>query len=566
MKQILLFSIQYITSVILVFVIPLSGLSANQPKQTQNNSPEVIRPKVLSGTKSKQIRELISPDKISADQGSSYIARLSIPRAADRKSNSKCVLLEDGKPLPHPHARHKLIREQGRGHYSHWTSSTIYFSASDSSDPRTNGKKYELVSTESYTQKQSSFILTGLQSEIIFPSISQRRPQPIKIVWHNLDSQTEVLPSWKRKGSPDLSSQETMLASILKPDMSSEEKSLAIWKFLVDWRYHHVPAESGDEIHDPVKFLNVYGYGFCDDCATNFSVLANKAGLQSRVWGLGGHVVGETFYDGRWHMFDPDHQVFYRNKQGTIAGVEELSQHPELITKTRQDPIGSPTDLIAQLYTSTDNNRVYRKRPQIKSTVVAPSLKPLDRVEFRFTNSEYVHQKDAADSPKPPVVGNGTLKRTIKSVRNLKQTSPSQRQWHLKWPYVFLKGSLSLELKSPEFVPTIYISHNSKSWQILDGVLNNNVLQVSLDEWIQNQPTAAYECFIRLENPNQTDPAESVHKVTTEVIFQFAPRALAHIEKKNNTFQMKLTSDEQVPLHASNRKGVKVQLIWKEIE
>lgn len=562
MKHILPLSL---LSILMFSVAQFSSLSANELKQPQNNVTDVIHPKIHSITKSEQIREVISPDKISADQGSSYIARLSIPRSADQKTTSKCILLEDGKPLPHPHARHKLIREQGRGHYSHWTSNTLYFSTSDSSDPRTNGKKYELISTESYNQKQSSFNLTEYQSEIRFPSISQRRPQPIKIVWKNQDSHTRVSPSWKRKGSPDLTSQETMLASILKPGMSSEEKSLAIWKFLVDWRYHHTPAESGDELHDPVKFLNVYGYGFCDDCATNFSVLANRAGLQSRVWGLGGHVVGETFYDGRWHMFDPDHQVFYRNQQGVIAGVEELSQHPELITKTPQDPIGSPSALIAQLYTSTDNNRVYKKRPQIKNTVVAPSLEPLDQVEFRYTNAEFIHQKDSAGVLKAPIVGNGTLKRTVRLVRNLKQTSPEHRQWHLKWPYVFLKGSLNLKLESPVLVPTIYVSHHLKSWEKLDGVINNNHLLVSLDEWIQKQPTAVYECYFRLENPSKIDPADSIQQVNMEVTFQFAPRALAHMEKMNNTFQMKLTSDQALP-RANKQEGIKVQLVWNELE
>ena len=46
-----------------------------------------------------------------------------------------------------------------------------------------------------------------------------------------------------------------------------------------------------------LRFLNIYGFGYCDDSAVSFSVLAEKAGLKSRVWDLSGHVAPEVFYD-----------------------------------------------------------------------------------------------------------------------------------------------------------------------------------------------------------------------------------------------------------------------------
>lgn len=54
------------------------------------------------------------------------------------------LLYEDGVPLPFPDAVHDHIREQGAGRYSIW-GDTLYFSATDNSDPRSNGKQYELV-------------------------------------------------------------------------------------------------------------------------------------------------------------------------------------------------------------------------------------------------------------------------------------------------------------------------------------------------------------------------------------------------------------------------------------
>lgn len=50
-------------------------------------------------------------------------------------------LYEDAEELGPAHVAHKEIRELGRGRYSHWATS-IWFSTSDNSDPRSNGRVY----------------------------------------------------------------------------------------------------------------------------------------------------------------------------------------------------------------------------------------------------------------------------------------------------------------------------------------------------------------------------------------------------------------------------------------
>ncbi len=59
-------------------------------------------------------------------------------------TTSRLVLYEDDRELGPAHAQHDAIREGGRGAYSHWRD-TLYFSTSDRSDPRTNGRSYRLV-------------------------------------------------------------------------------------------------------------------------------------------------------------------------------------------------------------------------------------------------------------------------------------------------------------------------------------------------------------------------------------------------------------------------------------
>ncbi|RKY20861.1 MAG: hypothetical protein DRQ55_06320 [Planctomycetota bacterium] len=56
-------------------------------------------------------------------------------------AHSRLVLREDGVPLGPAHASHADVRAQGGGAYSHWDGS-LWFSASDNSDPNSNGRVY----------------------------------------------------------------------------------------------------------------------------------------------------------------------------------------------------------------------------------------------------------------------------------------------------------------------------------------------------------------------------------------------------------------------------------------
>jgi hypothetical protein len=51
------------------------------------------------------------------------------------------LLFEDEVALGPPHTVHETIRKEGLGRFSHWQN-TLFFSASDNSDPRTNGRDY----------------------------------------------------------------------------------------------------------------------------------------------------------------------------------------------------------------------------------------------------------------------------------------------------------------------------------------------------------------------------------------------------------------------------------------
>ena len=62
----------------------------------------------------------------------------------DHPTRSILRVYEDFEPLGSPHQIHDDIRQEGRGRFSHWNE-TVYFSSSDNTDPRTNGRQYTVV-------------------------------------------------------------------------------------------------------------------------------------------------------------------------------------------------------------------------------------------------------------------------------------------------------------------------------------------------------------------------------------------------------------------------------------
>ena len=75
------------------------------------------------------------------DSGLAWVAPLPGALLSDLESSSSLVLFEDGEPLGPPHSAHADIRLLGGGRFSHW-GAQVYFSTSDGSDPRSNGRSY----------------------------------------------------------------------------------------------------------------------------------------------------------------------------------------------------------------------------------------------------------------------------------------------------------------------------------------------------------------------------------------------------------------------------------------
>jgi len=130
-------------------------------------------------------------------------------------------------------------------------------------------------------------------------------------------------------------------------DKTGQDLALAVWQYFVGTEtgvFHYAPIREGPDpvdwefrmVRDPLKMLNVYGYGFCGAFGPTTAGLFEAMGFaQARSVGLPAvnHNVTEVWYDGDWHYFDTDLRgvIFERDGQ-TIASIQDVIAHPDLWT------------------------------------------------------------------------------------------------------------------------------------------------------------------------------------------------------------------------------------------
>jgi hypothetical protein len=98
----------------------------------------------------------LDPTAIAHQDGHRYVTRLKMSRAlalflpadsAVDTAASTATLWEDDVDIGRAHSFHAFIAKEGMGRFSHWGNRYVLFSASDGSDPRTNGRHYRIEAT-----------------------------------------------------------------------------------------------------------------------------------------------------------------------------------------------------------------------------------------------------------------------------------------------------------------------------------------------------------------------------------------------------------------------------------
>jgi hypothetical protein len=77
------------------------------------------------------------------------------------------------------------------------------------------------------------------------------------------------------------------------------------------------------------------GGGFCSQHAIVFNNVLREQGIDSRILGLGGHVLNEVLIEGQWRVYDPTYNVVFG------ASLDELESDPDVVYQAYRS-IGRP--------------------------------------------------------------------------------------------------------------------------------------------------------------------------------------------------------------------------------
>jgi hypothetical protein len=129
---------------------------------------------------------------------------------------------------------------------------------------------------------------------------------------------------------PDISSMEAWKAAYIKPDMTNQEKMIAVWKTVATFQHQDSPPieflQHEDIVYDPIKVFNVYGYAFCANASAHLNALARHIGFEARGWAIYHHAIPEVKYDDEWHHFDSSIICYFPKPDGKVASVEEITK------------------------------------------------------------------------------------------------------------------------------------------------------------------------------------------------------------------------------------------------
>ncbi len=194
--------------------------------------------------------------------------------------------------------------------------------------------------------------------------------------------------------TPDFSSMEALLLDSRFKGRTGQELALALWELMVDRElgvFHYIPARErfrkGQDVYDALQIWNCFGFTICHCHAHVLGSMGIAAGLPARIATIRGHEGTEFHYDGAWHYFDGDIQMFHRKhapSQNEIASRQDTYEDLSLVDaqKNPSNPYMFPDRLPALM-------RSLYSDPPHYLPVLRESIHSMD---FRLRPGETMHR------------------------------------------------------------------------------------------------------------------------------------------------------------------------------
>jgi len=375
--------------------------------------------------------------------------------------------------------------------------------------------------------------------------------------------EADLVNPWLSNGRNGFRTAAEIVASAVAPGMTDAEKALALWFQETRFR-HHAPGDN-NELGDPVKVLNIYGYNTCGNDSISLATLWRAAGLKAAPARALGHCISQAFYDNRWHFYDGDlHSVYLLRDNETVAGEQDIVRDHDLVKRTHSQGIlfpdtwwSGPEMCAMYFYEGAVSGERGGKADMTMNMV----LRPGEAIAWRWGQLDPVKYHGALQTMPtyPALICDGlweyrpdfakpAWRRGTSGVENVaagpdgpaaEEGKKAEIVWTMRSPYVFVGGRIDAEGAEARF----FFSADGKAWQPVKD---------SLDKCFSTVGPPLYEYRLKC----QLEGGARLRRLAIVNDVQMAPLALPEMAVGENTF----TYADQSP---SDRK-VRVTHRWVE--
>ena len=343
-------------------------------------------------------------------------------------------------------------------------------------------------------------------------------------------------------GRRDWRTVEKMVAGAVRGCATDRERAVAIWRFVIDNRFHATPND-GDNI-DPVRQFNVYGYSLCGDIAQTIRQLWKVAGFRTRCGRPHGHCLTEVWFDGAWRMLDGDESIVcLRRDNETIAGEEEIVRDHDLMKRTHTYGILAGDDPLTDQFSASLHVYEGRREGDYRDDFghrMELTLRPGESLAWRWDNAGRFHGTDLPTGWGPQAgqpLANGRLAYAPPAPAEAGERDGDALVVPMASPYVMVGGQLDVRGGA-----RVFISFDRKTWEPVAGN--------DLDSRFPSGGKARYRYWLKFA------PASAVESLRVENVLQMAPLSLPALTVGRN--RIAYSDDSTGP------RKVRVSFEWAE--
>jgi hypothetical protein len=278
-------------------------------------------------------------------------------------------------------------------------SSVFFFSLAQSADAEFTLEHQTRLNTDwAFTIPKSHIHEPGWALGGYFPSLwfahtGERayRPPFSKLAVHNPGGERVFIDAIEFNSRGIHFTTQGMAAKYQTGELNLDSAKKLFWDVYALISHATLPDQRGDR--EPFQLLYANGVGLCGFTNNVMASYFAWRGHEVRSSGVSGHSLAEITVDGKRRIFDFDQKAYYLTLNGDVAGAEELSDDPLLVTAQKTYGLSNlddprwPTQAAIILQKLDPERQNHIDRPEYKDEVL--TLEAGD--DIVFTSEQMVH-------------------------------------------------------------------------------------------------------------------------------------------------------------------------------